>query len=165
MTMDTRSNPTDRNELLRNLTATQAIAIDAIDTGAPIAEAARVAGVDRTTVSRWVNHHPAFRAELQQRRLDRVRRNEQRLHELTTAALDAVREAVDSGDQATALQWLKIAGIRSAVDPPPEAVTPERFIWQHRAAMAINQQEDLTWIIPPPPHDEVETDLLRLLEE
>jgi len=62
--MSTSTTTTDEHDRLRaalvNLSATQAIAAEAIATGATHGEAAELAGVTRETVSRWVNHHPGF---------------------------------------------------------------------------------------------------------
>jgi hypothetical protein len=50
----------------------QSIAIDALVAGSTHLEAAKLAGVQRTTVTAWCNHNFPFIAERNQRREDRV---------------------------------------------------------------------------------------------
>ena len=65
----------------------QSIAIDALVSGALQREAAEKAGVQRTTVTAWCNHHIAFKAERNQRRQDRVEAAGEQLQETLCAAL------------------------------------------------------------------------------
>ena len=59
----------------------QSIAIDALVSGALQWEAAEKAGVQRTTVTAWCNHHIAFKAERNQRRQDRTEAAGEQLQE------------------------------------------------------------------------------------
>jgi hypothetical protein len=58
--------------LLATISATQALALEALLQGESITTAASEAGVARETVSRWVHHDPAFSAELQNARAEQA---------------------------------------------------------------------------------------------
>ena len=53
-------NTTKPNEATNRLTPQQATAIDLLVSGKTLTDTAAVLGVDRATVSGWVNHHAAF---------------------------------------------------------------------------------------------------------
>jgi hypothetical protein len=95
--------------MLLELSSAQALAVEVLDAGGTHKEAAEVADVDRTTVWRWVNRHPAFVAELNQRRIDRAAASQRRLEAIDDDALAALEEAV-RGDPGLALQWFKVRG-------------------------------------------------------
>ena len=61
-------NTTKPNEATNRLTPQQATAIDLLVSGKTLTDTAAVLGVDRATVSGWVNHHAAFLAALNSRR-------------------------------------------------------------------------------------------------
>lgn len=100
------TNATKRYKSLHELSATQAIAIEVIDGGGTHLEASEAAGVDRTTVSRWVVKHPAFVAEINRRRRDRAIENGIRIASVTATSLRLVEEAIAAGDLAVATRWL-----------------------------------------------------------
>ena len=106
--MDTE-NAADRYRLLLKLTPSQALAVEVIDRGGSHSEAAEAAGVDRTTVVRWMRH-PAFMAEINRRRLDRARSNERALAEIDRKAMAVVAEAIESEGSDLALRWFKLRG-------------------------------------------------------
>ena len=100
----------------------QSIAIDALTAGRTQREAAAAAGVQRSTVTAWCNKNITFIAEWNRRRKQRLAAAGERLHEVTTAALDAVEEGITDGDTATALAFIRIVGVGhllSAAQPGP----------------------------------------------
>ena len=104
------------------VTDRQSIAIDALVAGSTHLEAAKLAGVQRSTVTGWCNKNITFIAEWNRRRRQRLVAAGERLHEVTVAALDAVAESISDGDTATALTFIRIVGVEhllSAARPGP----------------------------------------------
>lgn len=163
--MNAESDLTNRYESLLTLTSAQFVALEAIDRGSTHAEAARLADVDRTTVSRWANHHPAFRAELNQRRLDRARKGQERVDEITASALEAIKAAVESGDQAAALQWVKVAGLPTVAEDLNRPLTGEALIERHRVSMRTPREVEMDRVLGLATKHDAEEDLLRRLGE
>ena len=100
----------------------QSIAIDALIAGSTHLEAAKLAGVQRSTVTGWCNKNIAFIAEWNRRRKERLAAAGERLHEVTGAALDVVMASIDEGDTATGLALIRIVGVDhllSAARPGP----------------------------------------------
>ena len=100
----------------------QSIAIDALVSGSTHLEAAKLAGVQRSTVTGWCNKNITFIAEWNRRRRQRLTAAGERLHEATSTALDVVAETINSGDTATALALIRLVGIKhllSAAQPGP----------------------------------------------
>ena len=100
----------------------QSIAIDALVAGSTHLEAAKLAGVQRSTVTGWRNKNIIFIAEWNRRRKQRLAAAGERLHEVTVAALDAVAESINNGDTVTALAFIRIVGVEhllSAAQPGP----------------------------------------------
>ncbi len=100
----------------------QSIAIDALVAGSTHGEAAKLAGVQRSTVTGWCNKNIVFIAEWNRRRRQRLTAAGERLHEVTVAALDAVMESINNGDTVTALAFIRIVGVEhllSAAQPGP----------------------------------------------
>ena len=69
------------------------------------------AGVDRTTVHRWLRDDHAFRAAWNRIRRDREREVLARIEHLANAALDAVERAVTDGDVRVSLIVLRGMGL------------------------------------------------------
>ncbi len=86
-------------------------ALTAMVQGASIAAAARMAGVHRATVSRWVNEggefHRVLRTE-QAKRLAAVRREARSIGE---QAANVVADAIRAGDASVAMAVLKALGV------------------------------------------------------
>ena len=104
------------------VTDRQSIAIDALVSGSTHLEAAKLAGVQRSTVTGWCNKNIVFIAEWNRRRRQRLTAAGERLHEVTVAALDAVMESINNGDTVTALAFIRIVGVEhllSAAQPGP----------------------------------------------
>ena len=94
----------------------QSIAIDALVSGATQREAAEKAGVQRTTVTAWCNHHIAFKAERNQRRQDRTEAAGEQLQETLCAALVHLGEKVREGDTGAAMAIVKAVGVGHLLD-------------------------------------------------
>ena len=98
----------------------QSIAIDALISGATHREAAERAGVQRTTVTAWCNHHVAFIAELNVRRCQRLEATGEQMHAVIRSAFDAVAAAIGAGDVACALSLIRTVGVEHLL----QAATP-----------------------------------------
>jgi hypothetical protein len=104
------------------VTDRQLIAIDALVAGSTHLEAAKLARVQRSTVTDWCNKNIIFIAERNRRRRQRLTAAGERLHEVTGAALDAVAESINDGDTMTALALIRMVGVDhllSAAQPGP----------------------------------------------
>jgi len=118
---------------LVELAPAQLIALDLLDSGATHAEAAKACGKDRVTVTRWVSHHPAFIAELNRRKIERVREHERAVAELTRAAVATVGKAVADGDVRAAVDWLRLVGLAPLLPALP--TEPEDIIEREREGL------------------------------
>jgi hypothetical protein len=104
------------------VTDRQSIAIDALISGATHLEAAKLAGVQRSTVTGWCNKNIIFIAEWNRRRKQRLAAAGERLYEVTVAALESVMASISGGDAATALAFVRMVGVEhllSAARPGP----------------------------------------------
>ncbi len=105
-------NPTEPDQIRPpEVNDRQSIAIDALVAGGTHLEAAKLAGVQRSTVTGWCNKNITFIAEWNRRRRQRLTAAGERLHEVTVAALDAVMESISEGHTATALALIRIVGV------------------------------------------------------
>lgn len=96
---------------LRDLTDAQRLAIDALLTGATDKEAADSVGVKRETVNRWVNHHPAFRAELNRRRQHIQDQHSDQIRQMNGVALEHYHQRMLEGDADYIKSWVKASGV------------------------------------------------------
>ena len=132
----------------------QSIAIDVLITGSTHLEAARLAGVQRSTVTGWCNKNIIFIAEWNRRRKQRLAAAGERLHEVTVAALDAVMEGINNGDTATALALIRIVGVEhllSAAQPgPPTALGVHQDLAADLRSDLMGEMfvpEKISWIV------------------
>lgn len=107
-----RSIDTKRYKFLLELTESQTVALEALENGASHLDAAKAAGVHRITVTRWCNHHPEFIAERNRRQIERAARIAVASDAVTMRAIEVVSEAIEGGDAAMALRWLRLIGTR-----------------------------------------------------
>lgn len=138
---------TDDYESLHELSPTQVRAVAALAGGATHSTAAVQVGVHRVTVTRWVNHHPAFIAELNQLRSDAVREAQEDIKRTTQNAIDLVSSAIDGGDVGVALRWLRLGTMSSLTAQPPGSAEPNQVVESVRrslpsAILAMLQAED-----------------------
>lgn len=96
-----------RKPTLTTTTPAQDLAIDVLASGGTTDDAAEAADVTRQTVSKWRNHHPGFQAALNTRRRDLNQERADRIRDLDAQALASVAIAIDNGDTAAALAWVK----------------------------------------------------------
>ena len=109
--MSTQRNRTECNTPSTDgLSRPQLVALEAIGSGTTVTEAARLAGVDRTTIHRWKRKDYPFQAALNRLRRDQEREVESRLGRLVHDALGTVEAAVAAGDVRAALTVLKGMG-------------------------------------------------------
>ncbi len=117
------ANATNRDSALHQLDMQQNLAVVALANGATHDAAADAAGVHRTTVTRWANHHPAFIAQRNRLQAEAaataaaeaatVRRR------ITTAALETIEAEIAAGNADAAFRWLKVSPPTSGVAACP----------------------------------------------
>src|SRR5262245_45523135 len=88
----------------------QVLVLEQLLAGASITRAAQAAGVDRTSVHRWLREDWSFQAAYNAARRDLMREIETRLVRLAEGAVQAVERAVRQGDVRAALAVLKGLG-------------------------------------------------------
>jgi hypothetical protein len=96
-----------------DLQPAQLNALASLASGSSVTDAAEGAGVDRTTVHRWLREDVVFQAAWNSLRRDGWSEIEANLGSLLADALHAVREAVRDGDARIAMAVLKGAGVLS----------------------------------------------------
>ena len=104
----------------------QQTAIDLIVSGKNLQETADAIGVQRPTVSHWLNHHPPFIAALNSRRQEAFDSMVERLRGLLPQALDVIEQQLKSEQPLpAALAVLKSCGLTSANLRPTGPTTVE----------------------------------------
>jgi hypothetical protein len=88
----------------------QLAAIDLLVGGATHREVAETVGVQRTTVTNWVNHHPGVINALAQRRQELRVAVTDRMVELVEASIATVTDAARHGDLDAAIEVLRLVG-------------------------------------------------------
>ena len=119
---DPASAPDDR------LTPQQRAVCDLLAGGRTLTDAAAAVGVDRATVSGWVNHHAPFQAALNQRRQDLWRDIVEGLRGLLPQALAVLQEELAGegpGRLTAAVHVFKMVGLYGQVGPPGGPTTVE----------------------------------------
>jgi hypothetical protein len=107
------------------LSPAQHVAIGALMVGKTATDAAAACGVNRETVSRWLNHDAAFQAELGRQRAALHAAVDDRLRNLTAQALDTLEDLMTVGSHdirfRVALAVLSMAdGTRRRIGPTSE---------------------------------------------
>jgi len=100
-------------EALLTVSPKQRAALDALAAGSTHAEAAGAAGVSRETVTRWLNHHPAFRTAYAAQCSALAAEAVEQARAIRAKASAVVLDKLDGADLPTALAALR------AVGPPP----------------------------------------------
>jgi hypothetical protein len=106
-------------------------AMDALLAGKNITAAAQAAGVDRTTLHRWLRDDPDFVAIYNARRRDLAASAQGRLLATVEAATATVEKAIADGDVQTALTLLKALGVLAPVSigsDDRDAVSKEQML-------------------------------------
>jgi hypothetical protein len=122
------------------LTSAQAIAVAALVSGSTVTEAAEKAGVSRETVSKWVNHSPAFIAEIQNQRAEFTAALRCELMSLGKQAVNVIRETLEKStgdggfkDFMAAVKVLELIG--AVGDKPTEPTTV------HEVSLQIKEKQ------------------------
>jgi len=121
----------ERNRTFR-LSPRQERAIEALCAGRTITAAGEAAGVSRGSLHRWLKTDPAFQAALAARTREMRDVADRRLLALVGVAVDAVEQALRTGDARTAVQLLRGLGVLSGQPPRPGIEDPEEIVRQRR---------------------------------
>jgi hypothetical protein len=109
-----------------SLSQQQQTAVDLVIAGKNLQETADAIGVQRSTVSQWLNHNPAFIATLNRRRQELWDGMLDTLRGLLPQALAVLQQELDGETPLkAAVEILKSCGIYGAVGPPTGPTTPE----------------------------------------
>ena len=132
---------TNSYESLRQLSGPQVTAIGELMSGGDHQQAADAAGVHRVTVSKWVNHHPEFQAELNRRRKELLDQRADRIRLMDEIALEHLHKRIEKGDDDAIKTWIKARSLgridTSGVGPlDSEGILAEET---HRRAKAENR--------------------------
>jgi len=100
--------------MLLQLSESQLLALEVLAAAGTYGQAAAAAGVHEKSVARWSRHHPAFRAAREELRAELAERISDAVQRCSVRAVEVVTQAIDDGDAAAALNWLRF------VAPPPE---------------------------------------------
>jgi hypothetical protein len=117
--MSTKRNLTNSDTPDWSLSEQQLTAIDLLVTGKNLQETADHVGVQRPTVSQWVNHHPGFQAALNQRRQELWADMVDGLRSLLPQAVQVLQRELE-GEQAlaAAVHVLKCCGLYGGMGAP-----------------------------------------------
>lgn len=114
-------NTSQRDATNPTLKPQQELALGALLAGENVTDAADAAGVDRTTLHRWLREDMTFCAELNRYRAALRRMTMGRLLQLVPKAVDVLDRALDEADTRTAVQVLRLA--QALDDGPLEATS------------------------------------------
>lgn len=115
----TESNKIEQHKKILMLTISQQNAIELLLAGKSDAEVANAVGVERVTVCQWRNHHPDFRAVLNELRLQMWEASVSRLNSLQSRSIQVVEEAIEKGDTEVALGIIQ--ALKGLVDNQPSS--------------------------------------------
>lgn len=101
------------------LSERQHIAIDVLLMGGTHEQGAEAAGVCRTTVTGWVNHHVPFIAELNRRRQERSQRLSQLTGEALCKAMEVIIGRLEDEDLGAAVALLRLVDSSTLYQAPP----------------------------------------------
>lgn len=131
-----------RNELQQDATefeisAPQRRAIEAMLPGKSLTDAAKAAGVNRSTLWRWLNKDAEFQSALNSYKREAFDQLSMRTTALASLAISAVESALRAGDEKAGIAVLRGLGFLNGarVDPPTDDVHELRMR-QRRAALA-----------------------------
>jgi hypothetical protein len=123
--MPTKRDPTKSHVPDWTLSEQQRTAVDLIVSGRNLQDTADAVGVQRWSVSQWVNHHPGFRAALNERRRELWADLVDGLRALAPKAVQVLAEALEGeASVSAAIHVLKICGFPGVAVVPTGAVDP-----------------------------------------
>ena len=102
-------NATDQDAEAPELSQAQFQALSALGSGSTITDSARVAGVDRTTIHRWLREDVHFQAAWNRLRAETRSEVAVRLNHLAGTALDSVQGSLEAGDARAELHRMEDA--------------------------------------------------------
>ena len=129
------------------LTPQQATVCDLLASGRTLTDAAAVVGVDRATVSGWVNHHALFQAALNHRRQALWQDIVAGVRGLLPKALAVIQEELEGqgpGRLTAAVHVFKMVGLYGQVGAPTGPTTPEELEQDQRRLAVQRAQTVLT---------------------
>jgi hypothetical protein len=121
-----------------SLSITQCRALENLMNGQTISDAARAAGVGRTTIHRWMRDDAEFQAAYNAWQNDTAAAARSSIMALTEPAVRAIAAALEGGDSKTALTVLKSLGLlvpQAPAPTDPDQVRKDRKIEKKRAEM------------------------------
>ena len=126
----------------KGMSEKQQKAMAALRCGSSFPQAAEAAGVNRSTVHRWVQNDPQFRARYNAWQQEMVESSRARLLTMLDKAVDVIGKALDRGDEQTAVAMLRNIGVmrrpgRQATDP--EMLSLEMNITRHRETYRLGE--------------------------
>ena len=125
-------------QLAGELTSVQQAALRELGNGHTISDAARTAGVDRRTVSRWIHHDPKFAAAYNAWCRELLDSGRARAIAMSDAALATVANAIQSGHVGAALQVVRNLGLIQA----PKIGPTDPDVLERRAALRQVRSEE-----------------------
>jgi Homeodomain-like domain-containing protein len=126
------------------LESAQEAVMELVRVGKTIAEAARVTGVARSTVYRWLKSDWPFMTVFNQWRDETEASCRSKLTSLTDKAAEAVEKALEAGDARTAMQLLKGMGMirpQKELATEPEEVRRRIALQQKRRRVKLEKAE------------------------
>lgn len=153
---------------LLTLAPTQQAAAEALATGATHAEAAEAASVARETVTRWLGHHPGFRAALDLYRATLAAEQADRARRIRSKALEAVEAGLDAG---TIDPLAVLRSVPAPTDATPSARTAAELLDAETRRTLVNLpplapprriEDQLAQLNDPPPSDVERADALTV---
>ena len=145
-----QQNATDPEHSGHELSQPQVKALSQLGGGATITAAAKTAGVDRTTVHRWLREDATFQAARNRLHADMRREAAARLDHLAETALSTLQNALEAGDARAAIAILKGAGMldgqRPTIGPEePDAVREEAALARREAEAILRTRRMLAF--------------------
>jgi hypothetical protein len=127
-------------QLAVELTTVQQTALRELGSGGNIADAARAAGVDRRTVSRWIHEDEKFAAAYNAWCNELLDSGGGRALAISDAALTTLAKAIQNGHVNAALQLVKNLGI---LRPPKAGPTDAEELRRRRAVRKARREKEL----------------------
>jgi AcrR family transcriptional regulator len=106
-----RPDAQEQNPLKTHLQGKQQAAIEGMMSGKSVPESAKAAGVNKSTVYRWVKSDPKFMAEYNIWHEELEQQARSRLLDILHKATAAIDAALEAGDSRLAMQLLKGMGV------------------------------------------------------
>ena len=146
---------------VEGLAGDQRVAFEALAAGQGIVAAAQAAGVNRSTLYRWIHADPLFRATYNAWKRESTESAQGRLVGLANEAVNVVEDALRNGDAKVATTMLRTMGVmrtprRGSTNPHLVELKMELGRWQeqYRIVMAMLKHLMDKMGVPPEMHNE-----------